>query len=136
MKISRARHTRMMTSSTTPAAARSSHRHTALRFSEFVPDYSSMRLTPNQHAAILAAVGRKDPDARIILFGSRADDRARGGDIDLLVVSDRIGLHQEWEIRRDILDQIGWQKLDLIVRRGDQLDSPIAGIAMETGIPL
>jgi predicted nucleotidyltransferase len=95
-----------------------------------------MRLTPNQRTAILAAVDRQDPEARIILFGSRANDRAKGGDIDLLIVSDRIGLHQEWEIRRDILDEIGWQKLDLIVRRSNQLDSPIVGIAMETGIPL
>jgi hypothetical protein len=45
-------------------------------------------------------------------------------------------MHQEWEIRRDILDEIGWQKLDLIVRRRNQLDSPIASVAMETGIPL
>ena len=95
-----------------------------------------MRLTAKQQAAILGAVGRHDPDARVILFGSRADDHAKGGDIDLLIVSDRIGLHQEWVIRRDILDEIGWQKLDLIVRRGNQLDSPIAGIAMETGVPL
>jgi predicted nucleotidyltransferase len=95
-----------------------------------------MRLTPHQRTAILAAVGRQDPHARIILFGSRADDRAKGGDIDLLIISDVIGMHQEWEIRRDILDEIGWQKLDLIVRRGNQLDSPIASVAMETGIPL
>jgi predicted nucleotidyltransferase len=95
-----------------------------------------MRLTPQQKTAILAAVGRMDPEARIILFGSRVDDRAKGGDIDLLIVSDRIGLHQEWEIRRDILDEIGWQKLDLIVRRSNQLDSSIASVAMETGIPL
>lgn len=95
-----------------------------------------MRLAPQQKTAILAAVGRQDPEARIILFGSRIDDRAKGGDIDLLIVSDRIGLHQEWEIRRDILDEIGWQKLDLIVRRSNQLDSSIASVAMETGIPL
>ena len=95
-----------------------------------------MRLSPSQRSVILAAVGRQDPDARIILFGSRTDDHLKGGDIDLLIVSDRIGLHQEWEIRRDILDEIGWQKLDLIVRGSSQLDSPIAGIAMETGIPL
>jgi len=95
-----------------------------------------MRLSTRQQAVIVAAVRRQDPDARIILFGSRADDHAKGGDIDLLIVSDRIGLHQEWVIRRDILDEIGWQKLDLIVRRGNQLDSPIAGIAMETGVAL
>ncbi|MBJ7396584.1 MAG: nucleotidyltransferase domain-containing protein [Akkermansiaceae bacterium] len=95
-----------------------------------------MRLNSNQNEAILKAVHRQDPAAKIILFGSRANDHAKGGDIDLLVVSDHIGLHQEWLIRRDILDEIGWQKLDLIVRRHDQLDSPIVSIAMETGIPL
>jgi predicted nucleotidyltransferase len=95
-----------------------------------------MRLTPHEKSIILAAVGTQDPEARVVLFGSRANDRAKGGDIDLLIVSDRIGLHQEWEIRRDVLDEIGWQKFDLIVRRRDQLDSPIASLAMETGIPL
>ena len=95
-----------------------------------------MRLTPHQRIAILTAVGRQDPEARIILFGSRADDRARGGDIDLLIVSDVIGLHEEWEIRRDVLDEIGWQKLDLVVRRRNQPESAIVSVAMETGIPL
>jgi len=95
-----------------------------------------MRLTAEQVAAIRSAVGRQDPGARIILFGSRADDHAKGGDIDLLVVSDRIGLREEWIIRRDVLDRIGWQKLDLIVRRNDQLDSPIAAAAIESGVPL
>lgn len=93
-------------------------------------------MTAKQKAAILGAAGRQDPDAQVILFGSRADDHAKGGDIDLLIVSDRISFHQEWVIRRDILDEIGWQKLDLIVRHSNQLGTPIAGIAMETGIPL
>ena len=95
-----------------------------------------MRLTPHQRTAILTAVGRQDPEARIILFGSRADDRSRGGDIDLLIVSDVIGMHQEWKIRRDVLDEIGWQKLDLVVRRRNQPESAIVSVAMETGIPL
>ena len=95
-----------------------------------------MRLTPHQRTAILTAVGKQDPKAQIILFGSRADDRASGGDIDLLIVSDVIGLHEEWEIRRDVLDEIGWQKLDLVVRRRNQPESAIVSVAMETGIPL
>lgn len=95
-----------------------------------------MRLTFHQKNAILVAVGSQDSEAQIILFGSRANDHAKGGDIDLLIISDRIGLHQEWEIRRDILDEIGWQKLDLIVRRRNQLDTPIVSVAIETGIQL
>src|SRR5688572_26403964 len=74
-----------------------------------------MRLSPSQAQAIRTAVARQDPAARVILFGSRADDHARGGDIDLLVISESLGLRDEWRIRRDILDEIGWQKLDLIV---------------------
>lgn len=93
-----------------------------------------MRLAPSEKTAILSAVGKQDPDARVILFGSRADDRATGGDIDLFIISERISFRDQWPIRRDILDEIGWQKLDLIVRRPDQLDSGIARIALETGV--
>jgi hypothetical protein len=35
--------------------------------------------------------------------------------------------------RGDILDEIRWQKLDLLVRRGSELGSGIAQIAMESG---
>lgn len=95
-----------------------------------------MRLSPSQVQAIRRAVAREDPAARVVLFGSRASDLARGGDIDLLVISGRIGLRDEWRIRRDILDEIGWQKLDLVVVRPDALESGIARLALESGIPL
>lgn len=95
-----------------------------------------MRLTPTEKTTITRAIRQQDPAAVIILFGSRANDQQKGGDIDLLVVSDHIDFRQEWKIRRDILDRIGWQKLDLIIRRSDQTDSAIVDIANETGIPL
>lgn len=95
-----------------------------------------MRLSETERTAILDAIRARDPDARVILFGSRARDDARGGDIDLLVVSREIGFRDEWGIRRDILDRIGWQKLDLLVRRPDQLKSAITQIALETGVSL
>lgn len=45
-----------------------------------------MRLTAQQTEQILAAVRRHfGAQARVAVFGSRLDDGARGGDVDLLV---------------------------------------------------
>jgi predicted nucleotidyltransferase len=44
-----------------------------------------MRLSAAEKAALDAAL--KGVRGKIFLFGSRTDDRARGGDIDILVLS-------------------------------------------------
>ena len=95
-----------------------------------------MRISPHQKMAILRAVHKQDPEAKVILFGSRTKDDQRGGDIDLLVISDRLDFRKQWKIRRDILDEIGWQKLDLLVCPADQLSSGIARLAIESGVSL
>jgi len=97
---------------------------------------ASMRLEPGQVQAIREEIGRFDADAAIYLYGSRADDSAKGGDIDLLVVSDRLGFRELLHLRTAILDRIGWQQLDMVVRRHDQLNEPLAMVARETGIKL
>jgi predicted nucleotidyltransferase len=97
---------------------------------------SPMRLTPETVQAIRDEVSRADPQAEIWLFGSRVNDEARGGDIDLLVVSDCITFADELRLRTALLDRIGWQRLDLIVRSREQLREPLAALAMETGIKL
>jgi hypothetical protein len=51
----------------------------------------------------------------------------------LLVVSDRLALRDVLRLRIRILDRIGWQQLDLVARRRNQLDDAIATIAKETG---
>ncbi len=95
-----------------------------------------MRLAPEAVQAIRDEVGRADPQAEVWLFGSRVNDEARGGDIDLLVVSDRIAFSDELRLRSGILDRIGWQRLDLVVRRRENLAEPLAALARETGIRL
>ena len=48
-----------------------------------------MRLTDRQHATLTAAVRRHfGTQARLWLFGSRADDGKRGGDFDVMVQAD------------------------------------------------
>jgi predicted nucleotidyltransferase len=45
-----------------------------------------MRLSAEHRQAVLRVVGEAcGPRARVRLFGSRADDTGRGGDVDLLV---------------------------------------------------
>ena len=92
-----------------------------------------MRLTQQEQQIICDSIYRFDADARILLFGSRADDDLRGGDIDLFILSEQIGFDDIWPIRRDILDQIGWQKLDLIVENERDGLSAIGRLALETG---
>lgn len=95
-----------------------------------------MRLNAAETEAIREEVRRLDPSAEIHLFGSRTDDQARGGDIDLLVISERLTFRDVLRLRAAIQDRIGWQQLDLLVRRRDQIREPFVALALETGILL
>jgi len=93
-------------------------------------------LSASQISAIREETQRLDPKAEVYLYGSRVDDTARGGDVDLLVVSDKLGFRDVLRLRAGILDRIGWQQLDLSVRRHDQLAEPLVALAKETGVKL
>jgi len=49
-----------------------------------------VRLKERELKTIKEVILKYDPDAQIVLFGSRTDPSKRGGDIDLLVVSQKI----------------------------------------------
>lgn len=95
-----------------------------------------MRLTNETISAIREEISRIDPAAEVWLFGSRVDDAARGGDIDLLLVSERIDFPAEMKLRAAILGRIGWQRIDLIIRPRNRLGDPIAEIALQSGVRL
>ena len=46
-----------------------------------------MLLTSNTQQMIRETILQIDPDAKVFLFGSRKDDMAKGGDINLLILS-------------------------------------------------
>ena len=71
-----------------------------------------MRLTAGEITAIREEIGRLDPKAEVYLYGSRVDNAARGGDVDLLVVSDTLSFRDVLRLRTGILDRIGWQQPD------------------------
>ncbi|GHC35261.1 nucleotidyltransferase domain-containing protein [Aidingimonas halophila] len=101
-----------------------------------------MRLTAYQCQVIRETVADCfGHGAKVYLFGSRADDTARGGDIDLLVETEMTDINDivRAEIRCQVRIQqkLGEQKVDLLIDypgRGEH--PPIFAVAERTGIPL
>ena len=58
-------------------------------------------------------------NAKLYLFGSRVDDNARGGDIDLLVVSDELTKKDLRLLRVEFFKHFGEQKLDIVLDNGE-----------------
>lgn len=99
-----------------------------------------MRITPDQARIIREQVGRNiGSDARVWLFGSRADDAQRGGDIDLLIeathpIRDRVAT--ACRIASNLQLQLGDQRIDILLIDPATTQQPIHRIARETGVPL
>lgn len=68
-----------------------------------------MRLSPEAIETIRATVARlAGPDAGVALFGSRLDDDARGGDVDLLIeTDDGLGLLDRARIKLALEEDLG-----------------------------
>jgi len=79
------------------------------------------------------------PEASVLLFGSRLDDRARGGDIDLLVsLSERDpeSRRKELTLIARLQQQLGDQPIDvLLIEPGDQR-SLLHDMALAQGVRL
>lgn len=95
-----------------------------------------MRISDTERSAIVSAVRQADSAAEVWLIGSRADDRLRGGDIDLLVVSSRIDFGARLDILTDIKIAIGDQKIDLTVITPDEKSDPFASSVLPKAVRL
>lgn len=76
---------------------------------------------------------------RVLLFGSRADDRARGGDIDLCIQPARPVTQPGLAVARfeaRLISQLGDQKIDVVLAGIGEPASPIHQAALSTGILL
>ena len=99
-----------------------------------------MRLTPAQIDTIKsttqAVLGEA---AQVTLFGSRVDDQAKGGDVDLM-----IEVHQTLQepalIAARIASQISramhGRKVDVLLKAPNLLEKPIHRIARQQGVTL
>jgi predicted nucleotidyltransferase len=96
--------------------------------------YNNMRLSDFERQTITQVVQTYDPFAKVYLFGSRADDGQKGGDIDLLIISDKIHLKEKIRIRLALYDKLGEQKIDIVVSSNGS--DPFTKLALKNGVPL
>ena len=93
-----------------------------------------MRLTNEEQLAIRDTIHQADADAMIYLFGSRRDEAAKDGDIDLLVLSKRINLMTKLDILAQLHQRLGARKIDLAVY--SDTTRPFPRMVMHTGVRL
>lgn len=93
-----------------------------------------MRLKDFEQRAIVSTVKGLDPSARVYLFGSRVDDTKKGGDIDLLILSDTLSREDKRAVKTKLYELIGEQKIDIVLAADDS--DPFVKLALETGVRL
>jgi len=91
-----------------------------------------MRISEREKQVLIKAVQKFDHTAPIWLFGSRTDNSKRGGDIDIAVLSGKIHLKEKMQVKRAIYNEIGEQKIDLVVSADGK--DPFFRLAVEKGI--
>jgi uncharacterized protein len=99
-----------------------------------------VRLNPDQQTAISqAATQAFGTGVQVWLFGSRADDNKRGGDIDLLVRPDASALDHLFDRKIRMLTKLerllGERKVDVVIEAPND-SRPIVAIAHATGVQL
>lgn len=93
-----------------------------------------MRLKPEIKEFIIKATDKYFPGANIYLFGSRVDDEAKGGDIDLLLLSDeKITSIDIRKFRISFYKEFGWRKIDLVNFRKNE-EATFKSIALKNAV--
>lgn len=93
-----------------------------------------VRITPNECRVIVETLREFDPNARVYLLGSRANNTAKGGDIDLLCLSSQLDRVQRRLARRTLSDRLGGQRVDLIV--ADNPSTPFVRLVLPDAVAL
>ncbi|MHB1688926.1 MAG: nucleotidyltransferase family protein [Ignavibacteriaceae bacterium] len=95
-----------------------------------------MRLKKDIAEFITRYVKGNFPDAKVYLFGSRADDNKKGGDIDVLILSnEKLSFSDLSKMRINFYKSFGEQKIDLINYTYLE-EAPFKNIALSQAVEL
>jgi predicted nucleotidyltransferase len=95
---------------------------------------NNLRLSASEQKIIRRCVRSFDPQARVYLFGSRVNDHAHGGDIDLLIISNKMNFTDKIKLKVMIFKEIEEQKIDILITRDSK--KPFAKLALREGVQL
>ena len=90
-----------------------------------------MRLSNSERKSIRDTVLELDSKALVYLFGSRVCDEKKGGDIDILILSEKITEENRRSLKLQLYDVLGEQKIDLLI--ASDTSEPFTRIALESG---
>lgn len=93
-----------------------------------------MRLSKNEIDLFLTIIKEYDLSAEVYLFGSRADDNQLGGDIDVLIHSQKIDKPNLRKIKWQLIEKLGEQKIDLLLSK--TLSEPFVRLVLPGAIKL
>lgn len=95
-----------------------------------------MRIPKEQLEFLKKEIKATIPDAVIYLFGSRVDDTKKGGDIDIMILTNKkVTWREKSKIKWNFYKKFGEQKIDIVVFSPNQLD-PFKELIMKEGIKL
>ncbi|MDP2208325.1 MAG: nucleotidyltransferase domain-containing protein [Bacteroidota bacterium] len=93
-----------------------------------------MRLLKKEIEIVKSVILGLIPDAEVYIFGSKIYDIAKGGDIDILVISENeIPVENILTIKVLLKENLGDQKIDLVCQKADNL-SPFAELIKMEGV--
>lgn len=98
-----------------------------------------MRLSQQEKDAIITSAKEAfGPQVEVWLFGSRVDDNAKGGDIDLYIEVPAIDspVMRKITFKLRLEDRIGERKVDVVLHQRCNEELPIHQIAKAEGVKL
>lgn len=94
-----------------------------------------MRLSKGEIDCLKTKLKELEEGAKLYLFGSRVDDSKRGGDIDLLIISDKLTKKDLRALRVEFFKHFEEQKLDIVLDDGT-MRNPFVQLIFKEAIEL